>query len=884
MLSVNQLRHTFLDFFAKRDHAIVPSALLVPQNDKSLLFTNAGMVPFKDYFLGNDTPPYPRITSCQMCMRAGGKHNDLDNVGFTARHHTLFEMLGNFSFGDYFKQEAICYAWRFLTEVLTIPEDKLLVTVYQDDQQSFDIWQNDIQIPTNKIIRLGDESNFWQMGDTGPCGPCSEIFYDHGDNVFGGPPGSADEEGDRFVEIWNMVFMQYNRSTGSTALKALPAPCVDTGMGLERMTSVMQNVHDNYQTDAFSYLLKAINEVKQTRPASSSVDTVAAKKVIADHIRASVFLIYSRVLPDNEGRGYVLRRIIRRALRFGYMLGLVDGFFAPLAKIVGQQFASAYPGIKPKLTTIEATLAREENGFMRTLASGIEYLRDYFQQATNTVLDGETLFMLYDTYGFPIDVTDIIAKENGFSVDYAGYNACMQAQKQRSKKTAQFTSTQSILNTTINHSTCFVGYDVCTQNNCQLLQLFDQNGITVETLNNQHGMAIIDQSPFYAESGGQIGDTGYLQTESGRMRVADTQKNASAIIHIGKVDGILSVAQQASAIVDAQVRKQTAANHSATHLLHAALIKVLGDHVEQRGSLVTSEKLRFDFSHNAPLTMDQKSTISRYVQKQIQRNTPVEIAELSYDEAIAQGAKALFSEKYGKQVRVLAMGKVGGGGFFSVELCGGTHVKSLGEIGYFLISAESALAAGVRRIEALTGQHAIAQLEAQVKLLSEVGRVVQAQKQDDILPKVTQLITRKDTLEQQLQKRQKDQLVDQMIQWQQQAKTIDGVQLLITKLPDTPRTYILDVIDRLKNALSPAIIVFFVTKDDDKIQFFCGVDRCLISRINAIIIVNYLGEALNGKGGGRDDMAQGGGSDNNTDLPTLISKLQCWIETRLTDS
>ncbi|MDH3935186.1 MAG: alanine--tRNA ligase, partial [Gammaproteobacteria bacterium] len=708
MTSSAELRQAFLDYYKANDHEVVASASLVPSDDPTLLFVNAGMVPFKEVFLGNEKRPYVRATSSQCCVRAGGKHNDLENVGYTARHHTFFEMLGNFSFGDYFKREAIGYAWDFLTNILQLPPEKLWVTVFDEDDETADIWLNEIKVDANKFSRIGASDNFWSMGDTGPCGPCSEIFYDHGPDIPGGPPGTAEEDGDRYVEIWNLVFMQYDRDAEGT-LQPLPKPSVDTGMGLERLAAVMQGVHTNYDIDLFQQLIKAAAKITATTDLANN-----SLRVIADHIRSCSFLIVDGVLPSNEGRGYVLRRIIRRAVRHGYQLGVNQLFFYKLVATLAAEMGDAYPELLRNQAHVERILKLEEERFAETLEQGMRILEDDLATMQGTVIAGETVFKLYDTYGFPMDLTADIARERGLGIDHDGFEKAMNAQRSRARAASQFGSDYSG-NLQVEGETTFTGYEQLADQS-RVLGLFHE-GEAVERLETgQSGIVVLEQTPLYAESGGQVGDHGRLETTSARFEVQDTQKQGTVITHIGNVtEGVLAVGDSANVYVDFERRQATILNHSGTHLLHAALRQVLGEHVQQKGSLVDPERLRFDFAHYEPVTSEQLAEIEALVNSQIRRNAMAETRVMSMDAAVESGAMALFGEKYGDEVRVLSIGD------FSVELCGGTHVKHAGDIGLLKITSETGIASGVRRIEAVTGATALQWVAANEQRLQRIA-------------------------------------------------------------------------------------------------------------------------------------------------------------------
>lgn len=738
----NEIRQTFLDYFKSKGHEVVASSSLVPGNDPTLLFTNAGMVQFKDCFLGADQRAYKRAVSSQRCVRAGGKHNDLENVGYTARHHTFFEMLGNFSFGDYFKQDAIAFAWEFLTKELGLPKDKLWVTVYQDDDEAAAIWVNDVGVAPDRVVRLGEKSNFWAMGDTGPCGPCTEIFYDHGEEVAGGPPGSPDEDGDRYIEIWNLVFMQFDRQANGE-LVPLPKPSVDTGMGLERLAAVLQHVHSNYEIDLFQNLLRAVAEVTGVADTTNT-----SLRVIADHIRSCAFLVLDGVTPSNEGRGYVLRRIIRRAVRHGYQLGVKDIFFYRLVDALSREMGDAYPGLRKEQARVEKALKEEEQQFARTLENGMQILNQAIAQLSGNVLSGDTVFRLYDTYGFPVDLTADVAREHDLILDMEGFERAMEAQRQQARAASQFNAVEKLA-IDLPGATDFVGYDQL-QSDCRVLAIY-QNGKSVNSLvGNAEAVVLLDTSPFYGESGGQAGDRGVLEVRQGstvkaRFEVTDTQKQGDHILHKGLlVQGGLSTGDQLTAEVAADNRHAIMLNHSATHLLHAALRNVLGEHVTQKGSLVTAERLRFDFSHSAPLTADEVLQIEAQVNNQILRNAPVSKEIMSIDQAMDKGALALFGEKYGDQVRVVSMGD------FSTELCGGTHVERTGDVGLFKLITETGIAAGVRRVEAVTGLGALQYVAREEAVLRQICETLKTGA-DTAVDRVQQLVASNRALEKELE-------------------------------------------------------------------------------------------------------------------------------------
>ncbi|HHH46768.1 MAG TPA: alanine--tRNA ligase [Thiotrichales bacterium] len=848
------IRRTFLDFFEQKGHAIVPSSSLVPANDPTLLFTNAGMVQFKDVFLGRETRPYTRAASAQRCVRAGGKHNDLENVGYTARHHTFFEMLGNFSFGDYFKREAIAYAWELLTEVFRLPPERLWVTVYAEDDEAADIWLEEIGIDPARFTRIGDKpggaryesDNFWAMGDTGPCGPCSEIFYDHGPEVPGGPPGSPDEDGDRYVEIWNLVFMQYNRDAEGN-LHPLPRPSVDTGMGLERLAAVLQGVHSNYEIDLFRHLIAAAAEVLGTR----ETDNVSLR-VIADHIRSCAFLITDGVLPSNEGRGYVLRRIIRRAIRHGYLLGAKEPFFYRLVAPLAEEMGDAYPELVAARPQVERVLRQEEERFAETLEKGMALLEEAIAGLEGKVIPGELVFRLYDTYGFPVDLTADIARERNLTLDMAGFEHEMAAQRERARTASRF---EVDYNAGLKVDVCteFTGYEHLVER--ARIEALYRNEDAVERLRaGEKGVVVLDHSPFYAESGGQVGDTGVIETATARFRVTDTQKSGHAILHIGEVEeGELVVGEEVEARVDEARRRAVMLNHSATHLLHAALRRVLGEHVQQKGSLVGPDRLRFDFSHFEPLTEAQLREVEHLVNEQIRRDLEVEARIMPLEEARRTGAMALFGEKYGDEVRVLQMGD------FSIELCGGTHVRRVGEIGLFKIVSESGIAAGVRRIEAVTGEKALEYAEDIESRLHHIAALLKAppEQADE---KVAQLLERQRTLEKELERLRAKLAASQGSALTDRTVEVEGIPVLATRLEDgTPVKVLRETLDQLRNRLGSGVVVLG-TVNEGKVNLVAGVTKDLTDRIHAGNLIRAVAERVGGKGGGRPDMAQAGGN------------------------
>ncbi|HEX9851894.1 MAG TPA: alanine--tRNA ligase, partial [Woeseiaceae bacterium] len=809
-MTSNELRRAFLEFFRERGHEIVPSSPLVPGNDPTLLFTNAGMVQFKDVFLGTDKRKYKRAVTSQRCVRAGGKHNDLENVGYTARHHTFFEMLGNFSFGDYFKDEAIRLAWEFLTQVLQLPPDRFWVTVYEEDDEAADIWLKKIKVDPKRFSRMGMKDNFWSMGDTGPCGPCSEIFYDHGPETAGGPPGSPDEDGDRYVEVWNLVFMQFDRASNGE-MTPLPKPSVDTGMGLERISAVMQGVHSNYQIDLFANLIAAAAKALRVRNDGSS-----SLNVIADHIRASSFLVVDGVLPGNEGRRYVLRRIIRRAIRHGKKLGVTGSFFYKLVKPLCNEMGEAYPELLKARAHVEKVLRTEEDRFAETLDQGIEILEDAIAAMKGTVIPGDVVFRLYDTYGFPVDLTADIARERGLTIDEKGFESLMSVQRDRARAASKFGAAESAsIQTDV--SSDFSGYGG-TEGQSRVVAIF-KDGKSVESLSGGNDAAVVLQTtPFYAESGGQVGDTGVLKSTNGTFVVSDTQKSGNAILHFGKVQsGILKSNDAVHAIVDAERRHATVLNHSATHLLHAALRNVLGEHVTQKGSLVAPDRLRFDFSHYEGLSAEQLQAIETLVNDEIRKNTAAETKHMHYNDAVASGAIALFGEKYGDEVRVLRLGD------FSVELCGGTHVSRSGDIGLFKIVSESGVASGVRRIEALTGKTALRWIDAIERSLDAVASLLKSQR-DQVVPKVEQLIRRSRELEKELAATRQQLLTGGSSRSAENIVEIDGIKVLAARMDGADAKTLRDAVDRFKDQLQSAVIVLG-SIDDGKVRLAAGVTR-----------------------------------------------------------
>ena len=865
MTSSAELRRAFLEFFRKRGHEVVPSAPLVPANDPTLLFTNAGMVQFKETFLGLEERAYHRATTVQRCVRAGGKHNDLENVGYTARHHTFFEMLGNFSFGDYFKREAIQYAWEFLTGAMALPPEKLWVTVYEEDEDAARIWLDEIGVDPARFSRIGAHDNFWSMGDTGPCGPCSEIFYDHGPEVPGGPPGTPEEEGDRYVEIWNLVFMQYDRDQAGT-LNPLPKPSVDTGMGLERLAAVMQGVHDNYEIDLFQSLMKAAAELAGTEELDNT-----SLRVIADHIRSCAFLVADGVLPSNEGRGYVLRRIIRRAIRHGHKLGLRDLFFHRLVAPLEAEMGEAYPELTQSRPFVERVLRQEEERFAETLDNGLHILEAALKDLEGTVIPGELIFRLYDTYGFPMDLTGDIARERGLTLDQEGFEREMAAQRERARAASQFGSGYAHA-IEIDRATDFTGYET-TADRSEVVGLY-QGEDAVEALEaGEEGLVVLDHTPFYAESGGQVGDSGRLAGAEGAFAVDDTQKRGQAIGHIGRVsEGRLKMGDRLEARVDEQARRDTAYNHSATHLLHAALRTVLGEHVQQKGSLVAPERLRFDFSHFEPLSADEVQRIERLVNEQIRANHEVETRVTTVEDALADGAMALFGEKYGETVRMLRMGD------FSIELCGGTHVCRTGDIGLFKVVSEGGVAAGVRRLEAVTGRRALEWVEEEERQLEQVAALLKGGS-DEVYERVAQLVERNRTLEKDLEKLKAKLASSQGTDLTANAVEVDGMKVLAAELEGADAKVLRETVDQLKNKLGSAAVVLGA-HDGKKVSLVAGVTKDCTDRIKAGDLVNAVASQVGGKGGGRPDMAQAGGGQPEN-LQAALASVEGWVREQL---
>jgi alanyl-tRNA synthetase len=864
-MTSNELRRAFLEFFERHGHEIVPSSPLVPGNDPTLLFTNAGMVQFKDVFLGEDKRKYNRAVTSQRCVRAGGKHNDLENVGYTARHHTFFEMLGNFSFGDYFKEDAIKYAWEFLTEELGLPAEKLWVTVYEEDDEAAEIWLKTMKVDPGRFSRMGAKDNFWAMGDTGPCGPCSEIFYDHGADVPGGPPGSPDEDGDRYVEIWNLVFMQFDRAADGK-MEPLPKPSVDTGMGLERTAAVMQGVHTNYDIDLFANLIDATAGVLGVKKDGSS-----SLNVIVDHIRACSFLIVDGVLPGNEGRGYVLRRIIRRAVRHGKKLGVNDTFFHKLVAPLCNEMGEAYPELVKAQAHVEKVLEKEERRFAETLDQGMDILESAIGKLKGTELPGDIAFKLYDTYGFPVDLTADIGRERGLTVDQEGFEAQMAAQRDRARAASKFgVGDESGIKTDV--ETNFSGYDDVAASS-KVVALYKSAESVDSLMEGDDGVVILDSTPFYAESGGQIGDTGFITAGDNSFAVSDTQKSGKANVHIGRVGrGQISVGDEVTAEVDSERRAAIVLNHSATHLMHAALRQVLGDHVQQKGSLVAPDRLRFDFSHYEGMTATQVQQIEDIVNEQIRRNISAETNLMSYDDAVASGAIALFGEKYDDEVRVLRLGDG-----FSVELCGGTHVSSTGDIGVFKVTSEGGVASGVRRIEAVTGRAAMEWIDANQHALDQVAAILKSPR-GQAAAKTEQLLRRTKELEKELAAT-RQQLLTGGTEVTDGVVEIEGIKVLASRMDGADARTLRDAVDKFKDKLQSAVVVLG-SVEDGKVRLAAGVTKNNVDRIRAGDVIKPVAEQVGGKGGGRPDFAQAGGNDANA-LDAALASVAGWVSEQL---
>ena len=862
-----EIRQEFLDFFAAHDHEVVPSGSLVPGNDPTLLFTNAGMVQFKDVFLGEETRTCSRATSSQRCVRAGGKHNDLENVGYTARHHTFFEMLGNFSFGDYFKQKAIEYAWEFLTVNLGLPPERLWVTVFEDDDEAASIWLDEIKIDPSRFSRMGEKDNFWAMGDTGPCGPCSEIFYDHGPEIAGGPPGSPDEDGDRYIEIWNLVFMQFDRKADGTMIP-LPKPSVDTGAGLERLAAVLQNVSSNYEIDLFQALIKNIADIT----GESDIENTSLR-VIADHIRACAFLAVDGVIPANEGRGYVLRRIVRRAVRHGYQLGVKDVFFYKLVASLVEIMGSAYPELVERRGFVEKVLKEEEEQFARTLDNGMIILEKAIKELNSDTIPGQMVFKLYDTYGFPVDLTADVAREHNMNLDLDGFEQAMLIQKNQARAASNFGGVEK-LDIGSDLSTDFTGYENL-DGSCSVMGIFDVQGDRLdEALIGEELLVLLNASPFYGESGGQVGDHGILDNDTCKFEVFDTQKQGEVLIHRGVMKtGALRVGDQLSAHVAEADRLAITLNHSATHLMHAALRNILGEHVTQKGSLVDADRLRFDFSHSTPVTEEELKQVEAQVNHEILANSIVEKEVMPISEAKTKGALALFGEKYGDEVRVVTMG-----GEYSVEFCGGCHVNRTGDIGLFKVASETGISAGVRRIEAVTGKGALTLVENEEQTLKQIMGVINSGPLE-LVERVQQLVASNRTLEKQLEQLKAkmassvgDELASQVIE-------INGTQVLVATLEKFNSKSLRDTVDRLKNKLGTTVIVL-ASINDGKVDLVVGVSKDLTKKVTAGDLANMVAEQIGGKGGGRPDMAMAGGNDISA-VPSALESVKPWLEGKL---
>lgn len=860
--STADLRRTFFEYFQQHQHQLVPSSSLVPHDDPTLLFTNAGMNQFKDVFLGAEQRSYTRAVSSQRCVRAGGKHNDLENVGYTARHHTFFEMLGNFSFGDYFKEEAIQFAWQFLTGELGLDKDKLLVTVYHEDDETFDIWENKIGIPAERIIRIATSDNFWSMGDTGPCGPCSEIFYDHGEHIWGGPPGSAEEDGDRFIEIWNLVFMQFNRQQNGDMLP-LPKPSIDTGMGLERISAILQNVHSNYEIDLFQSLIASAAKIVGTEDLEDK-----SLRVIADHIRSCSFLICDGVMPSNEGRGYVLRRIIRRAVRHGYKLGADDIFFYKLVNTLVDEMGDAYPELKQQQAIVEKVLKTEEEQFSKTLARGMLILNDALSELSGKQVPGELVFKLYDTYGFPADLTNDVAREQGLTIDEDGFEAAMAQQKSQSQSASKFGADYANV-LSVEHKTEFTGYSEVSGMST-VVDIIVDNKAVGEASNE--ALLLLDQTPFYAESGGQTGDTGLISSSTGKATVVDTVKLGSAFAHKVNIDGIIKVGDKVELLIDTERRDRIKANHSATHLLHAALRKLLGDHVTQKGSLVDAEKLRFDFSHFEPISAKQLIEIENLVNAEIRSNNALSTQLMDLDEAKASGAMALFGEKYDEKVRVVKMGE------FSTELCGGTHVARTGDIGLLKITSEGGIASGVRRIEATTGQMAQDYVNDESNKLHAVASLLKSDK-SSVVDKVSSALQHVKQLEKELNQLKQSMAGQKSKDIMSNVVDVQGVKLLVANMQGVEAKALRGIMDDLKNQMQSGVIALGLATDD-KVNLIAGVTKDLVGKFKAGDLVNHMASQVGGKGGGRPDMAQAGGTQPEN-LEQALSSVRSWLESSM---
>ena len=875
MKSSSDIRDAFLNYFRDRDHEVVASSSLVPVNDPTLLFTNAGMVQFKDVFLGIEKRPYNKAVTSQCCIRAGGKHNDLENVGHTARHHTFFEMLGNFSFGDYFKHEAIAYAWEFLTKELDIPESRLWVSVFEDDEEAADIWLNDIGVAKERFSRCGEKDNFWQMGDTGPCGPCTEIFYDHGEDVPGGPPGSPDQEGDRYIEIWNLVFTQYNRDAEGK-LNPIPSPSVDTGMGLERVTAVVQNVHNNYDIDLFKTLIRAIKSLQPGDANENEIRETVSLQVIADHIRSCAFLITDGIVPANEGRGYVLRRIIRRAIRHGNKLGFTEPFFHKLVSPLSQLMGEAYPELDKNCERVSQVLLKEEQRFAETLEQGLKHLEVAINEMKGSVISGEVVFKLYDTYGFPVDLTADIARERGLTLDNANYEKAMEKQRARARAASKFSVDMSELPDT-DLETEFSGYELMTQETIQeaTVEALYQDGNTVKSLKaGDSGGVILNTTPFYAESGGQVGDTGVLSAEGIVFDVSDTQKQGLAHVHLGSLqEGELKVGQLLNCRIDQIRRLHIMRNHSATHLLHAALRNILGEHVTQKGSLVSPERLRFDFSHTEPVNADQLLQIESLVNRQILENRETEVQVMALEDAKKSGAMSLFGEKYDESVRVLKIG-----GEFSTELCGGTHVSRTGDIGLMKIISESGVAVGVRRLEALTGEGALDWIYESERKLNDLTQLLMADR-SSVVSRLEQQLEKTRKLEKALAKLKAEQATSTGNDMATEAEEIEGIQVSARVMDGADVNTLRETMDQLKNKLGTAALVL-ASVEGDKVTLIAGVTKNITDRIKAGELVNFVARQVGGKGGGRAELAQAGGN-KPAELDSALASVPDWVRDKI---
>ena len=868
-IEANDIRRRFLDYFNRHGHEVVPSSPLVPANDPTLLFTNAGMVQFKEVFLGLEQRACARAVTAQRCVRAGGKHNDLDNVGYTARHHTFFEMLGNFSFGDYFKEQGIHYAWDFLTGELAIPAEKLWVTVYHDDSEAEDIWLRRVGVGKDRFSRCGEKDNFWSMGDTGPCGPCSEIFYDYGPDVPGGPPGSAEQDGDRYVEIWNLVFMEFNRDADGN-MHPLPKPSVDTGMGLERAAALLQGVRNNYETDLFRPLIEAVESL-----AGGGATDQVPTRVIADHIRSCAFLVADGVIPSNEGRGYVLRRIIRRALRHGSRLGLHEPFFHKLVEPLDSIMGEACPELGRAREFVINTLKQEEERFAETLEQGLKHLETAVGALASGAIPGEVVFKLYDTYGFPVDLTADIARERNLELDLEGFEECMDEQRRRAREANRFVAGTSVLPGLKEHATGFEGYDSLRVTG-QVTALLQDNQVVERIEEGRSGGVVLDRTPFYAESGGQVGDKGELVSDTGVFVVEDTQKQGNVHVHLGRISGgALQTGQKAEARVDPVTRINTVRNHSATHLLHAALREVLGEHVTQQGSLVAPDRLRFDFSHPEPVSEQQLLQIERLVNRRILENIDTEIRMMPLDEALKSGAMSLFGEKYDEQVRVLNIG-----GDFSVELCGGTHVARAGDIGLFKFTAETGIAAGIRRVEAVTGQGALALVEAEEAQLAELARLLKSDR-GKLTAKLGQVLENSRRLEKELEQVKGRMAGRAGAELGEQAELVNGIHVLARNMDGADPKTLRDTVDQLKSKLGTAVIVLATVKGD-KVSLVAGVTKDSTDKVQAGELINYVAQQVGGRGGGRPDLAQAGGNDPSA-LQSALASVPDWVDQRTGD-